>query len=119
MEEVNKLMKKLLKNYNPEEESVAQKYGVIASANPLGKEVTGIDAIEAPRGTLYHHYSIDKNGYITDCSIITPTVCYLRNIEADVAEYIPNLNKLSDKQRSIKIRALIRAYDPCIACATH
>lgn len=94
-------------------------FNLIAGANPLRKEAMGVDAIEAPRGTLYHHYKIDKNGYLTACNIITPTVSYLKNLEQDVLAYIPNVMKLSSKKRSIKIRALIRAYDPCIACATH
>ncbi len=92
---------------------------VIAGANPLGREAIGVDAIEAPRGTLYHYYKIDKNGYIADCNIITPTVSYLKNLEADVLAYLPNVMKLPTKKRAIKIRGLIRAYDPCIACATH
>ena len=119
IEEIKKLLIDLLKDYNQKEVSRAQKLSLIAGANPLNKEVIGIDAIEAPRGTLYHYYKIDKNGYIVDCNIITPTVCYLRNLEEDLKEYIPDLSKLKAKQKSLKIRALIRAYDPCIACATH
>ena len=119
VEEIKKLLADLSKDYNQKEISRAQKLSLIAEANPLNKEVVGIDAIEAPRGTLYHYYKIDKNGYIVDCNIITPTVCYLRNIEEDLKEYIPDLAKLKAKQKSLKIRALIRAYDPCIACATH
>ncbi len=119
IEAIKYLIKDLAGNYNQNEKSLSPGLEIIAGANPIGREVRGIDAIEAPRGTLYHHYNIDQNGYITDCDIITPTVCYLKNIEEDVKAYIPDLNKLSVKQRSIKIRALIRAYDPCIACATH
>ena len=119
IEEIKKLLTDLLKDYNQKEISRGRELALIAGANPLNKEVIGIDAIEAPRGTLYHYYKIDKNGYIVDCNIITPTVCYLRNIEEDLKEYIPDLAKLKAKQKSLKIRALIRAYDPCIACATH
>lgn len=118
LEEAKKLLKDLSQNLKPEE-SQNEKLKVIAGANPLGKETVGVDAIEAPRGTLYHHYQVDKDGYLTDCQIITPTVCFLKNLEADIAAYIPNVMKLSPKKRAIKIRALIRAYDPCIACATH
>lgn len=110
LEEADKLLKDLVKNIKPEENQIKK---------PLNKEAVGIDAIEAPRGTLYHHYKIDKNGYITDCDIITPTASVLKNLEQDVMIYIPNVMKLPPKKRSLKIRALIRAYDPCIACATH
>lgn len=119
LEEINSLIKDLSSDYNEKEKSLSAGLGVIADSNPLSKETIGIDAIEAPRGTLYHYYKIDKNGYITDCNIITPTVCYLKNIEEDVKAYIPDLSQLSAKKRTIKIRGLIRAYDPCIACATH
>src|SRR3989339_602549 len=114
IEESHKLLNDLEKNLT-DEQSLAKKFGVIAGANPLGREVTGVDAIEAPRGTLYHSYKIDENGYITDCNIITPTVSFLKNLEEDVKAYIPNVMKLSANKRAMKIRGLIRAYDPCIA----
>lgn len=119
LEEIEHLINDLIIDYNQDEKSLSSELGIISNANPLGGETKGIDAIEAPRGTLYHHYNIDKNGYITNCNIITPTVCYLKNIEEDVKSYIPDLDQLSDRKRIVKIRSLIRAYDPCIACATH
>ena len=119
IEEIDKLSRQLLTDYNPLEKNDAGRLSLIASANPLNKKVSGVDAIEAPRGTLYHHYDIDKNGYLADCSIITPTVCYLKNMEADLKAYVPDLKKMNAKQKAVKIRGLIRAYDPCIACATH
>lgn len=118
LEETQKLFIDLLDNFKIEE-SLGKELNFISQANPLGKEVVGVDAIEAPRGTLYHYYKIDKNGFLTDCQIITPTVSFLKNLEEDLAVYLPNLKKLSERQRAVKIRALIRAYDPCIACATH
>jgi len=102
-----------------QEDSLGKKLNVLAAANPKGKLVRGLDAIEAPRGTLYHQYAIDKNGFIVECNIITPTVSFLKNLEEDIKLYLPNVLKLSEKQRARKIRALFRAYDPCIACATH
>ena len=119
LEEAKKILGDLLGNQLSAETRPTLSLQAIAGANPLGRETVGVDAIEAPRGTLYHHYKIDKNGYLTNCNIITPTVSYLKNLEQDVLAYIPNLMKLSPKKRSIRIRALIRAYDPCIACATH
>ncbi len=118
IEEAKKLLDDLAKNINPEQ-SQADKLHLIADSNPLGRDIDGADATEAPRGTLYHYYAINKNGLIKDCQIITPTVSFLKNLESDIAAYIPNLMKLSEKKRSLKIRTLIRAYDPCISCATH
>jgi sulfhydrogenase subunit alpha len=79
----------------------------------------GIGAIEAPRGTLFHYYKIDKNGIIKKCQIVTPTAQFLNNLEDDLKEYLPQTKKVSKKEREQKLKMLIRAYDPCIACATH
>jgi sulfhydrogenase subunit alpha len=83
------------------------------------KEGAGVAAVEAPRGTLYYHTEIDAKGYIKNVNIITPTAQFLSNLEDDVAEYIPEIIKLKDKDREKKLRAFIRAYDPCISCAVH
>lgn len=66
---------------------------------------------EAPRGILFHSYSIDSKGYIKKADIITPTLQFISNLEADIKEY---LKGTQDKE---KIKRLIRAYDPCISCA--
>ena len=79
----------------------------------------GLAACEAPRGTLYHTYEIDKNGLIKKCNIITPTAQFLNNIEEDLKVWLPSLKRLSGKELERKIKMLIRAYDPCITCATH
>ena len=79
----------------------------------------GLGAVEAPRGTLYHYYELDKNGIIKKCQIITPTAQFLNNLEDDLKEYLPKTKKMSAKEREQKLKTLIRAYDPCIACATH
>ncbi|MFN3301885.1 MAG: nickel-dependent hydrogenase large subunit, partial [Patescibacteria group bacterium] len=83
------------------------------------REGKGLGVAEAPRGTLYHYYEIDKNGLIKNCRIITPTAQFLSSIEEDLKLFLPNLKKLSKKECERKIKMLIRAYDPCISCATH
>jgi coenzyme F420-reducing hydrogenase alpha subunit len=83
------------------------------------KASQAVAAIEAPRGTLFHYYKIDKEGIIVDCNIITPTAQFLFNLEDDLIKYLPNIKKMSAKEKREKIRLLIRAYDPCISCATH
>lgn len=80
---------------------------------------TGVAAVEAPRGTLYYHVDVDGRGYIRNVNIITPTAQFLSNLEDDIAEYIPQIIGLSDTARQRKLRAFIRAYDPCISCAVH
>lgn len=102
-----------------DEKALMEKLELIAEANPLGQATFGCDAVEAPRGTLYHSYNIDVNGLITSCQIIAPTVSFLKNLEADIMAYLPDIKSMPPAKRSLKIRALIRAYDPCISCATH
>jgi len=80
---------------------------------------SGLSALEAPRGTLFHYYEIDKNGRIFSCNIITPTAQFLANLEKDLKILLPKILKLSKKEQKRKIRSLIRIYDPCISCATH
>mgnify|MGYP001015517978 CR=1 FL=1 len=118
LEEAEKLLQELSADLRPED-SLADGLKLIAEANPAGRDSYGCDAVEAPRGTLYHSYEIDKNGIITDCQVITPTVSFLKNLEEDLIAWLPNVKDLPPEKRAIKIRALIRAYDPCIACATH
>lgn len=83
------------------------------------KEGTGAAAIEAPRGTLYYHVDVDVKGYIKNVNIITPTAQFLGNLEDDIAAYIPSIIDLEGKEREKKLRAFIRAYDPCVSCAVH
>ncbi len=83
------------------------------------KPGSGAAAVEAPRGTLYYHVDVDSKGYIRNVNIITPTAQFLSNLEDDITEYIPQIIGLSDTVRQRKLRAFIRAYDPCISCAVH
>lgn len=82
------------------------------------KPGAGVGACEAPRGTLYHQYEIDINGIITDCDIVTPTVQNLTSLERDIKIYFPQIKKLTEEEQIRKIEMLVRAYDPCITCAT-
>lgn len=79
----------------------------------------GTSACEAPRGTLFHHYELDKEGYITKADIITPTVQNLPSMEKDIKKLSPLAGDKSKEELNYLIEMLIRAYDPCITCATH
>ncbi len=80
---------------------------------------TGIGALEAPRGSLYHYYEIDEQGIVTDADIITPTAQNLANIEKDFRTAVTK--KLNGDQKDIghELEIVARAYDPCISCAVH
>ena len=65
------------------------------------------------------YYKFDRNGKVLQANVITPTAQFLANLEADLKEYLPDIYKMPMAKRRIKIRTLVRAYDPCISCATH
>ncbi len=81
---------------------------------------SGTGAVEAPRGTLYHHYDI-KDGLVETADIITPTAQNLDDIEKHMkltAERMLAEDKKDDEIR-LGLEMVARAYDPCISCATH
>ena len=80
---------------------------------------SGLSAMEAPRGTLFTYFELDREGRVLTCNIITPTAQFLANLEEDLKILLPEILKLSEGQRKRKIRSLIRVYDPCISCAIH
>ncbi len=83
------------------------------------KEGSAAAAVEAPRGTLYYWVDIDAKGYIKNLNIITPTAQFLTHLEDDIAAFIPGILENDEKLMEKKMRAFIRAYDPCISCAVH
>jgi len=121
VEEAKKLLhtvmiKDLSKNDLAEKEAIGE-----AHIKNIKDSVSGAAAIEAPRGTLYYFYEIDQRGKIKNCNIITPTSQNMARLERDLEEYLPKSigKKAAKKDAEEKIKMLIRAYDPCITCATH
>lgn len=83
------------------------------------REGSAAAAVEAPRGTLYYWVDVDPKGYIKNVNIITPTAQFLTHLEDDIAFFIPGILDADEKEMEKKMRAFIRAYDPCISCAVH
>jgi coenzyme F420-reducing hydrogenase alpha subunit len=88
------------------------------------QEGKGVGVIEAPRGTLYHFVSLTKEGMIKDAEIVVPTAQNQFNIENDIRHLVQNyLDKeganFDQEKVRMEIEQLIRAYDPCMSCATH
>ncbi len=79
----------------------------------------GTGATEAPRGLLYHRYKIDENGLVQFAKITPPTAQNLPRIEADLLAMAPKIVKMPEPQATLTAEHLVRAYDPCISCATH
>jgi len=80
---------------------------------------TGCAATEAPRGLLYHRYSIDDNGKITDARIVPPTSQNQKTIETDLRLMLPQYLHLPAEKLQAQCEQAIRNYDPCISCSTH
>jgi len=89
----------------------------LVAVNPASG--AGCGATEAPRGLLYHHYRIDGQGLIESATIVPPTSQNQARIEADLAALGPDLLVLDHEVATRRCEQLIRAYDPCISCATH
>jgi coenzyme F420-reducing hydrogenase alpha subunit len=83
------------------------------------KAATGYGCTEAPRGILYHRYTIDAEGTIQDAKIVPPTSQNQRRIEEDLYHFVPRSLELPDEQLQWRCEQAIRNYDPCISCAAH
>jgi F420-non-reducing hydrogenase large subunit len=81
----------------------------------------GIGVIEAPRGTLFHHYETDENGRLTKANLIVATVNNSAAINMSVEKAARGLIKGGKVDDGIlnMVEMAFRAYDPCFACATH
>ncbi|MET0013531.1 MAG: Ni/Fe hydrogenase subunit alpha [Sedimenticola sp.] len=81
----------------------------------------GIGVIEAPRGTLFHHYRIDEDGLVTKANLIVSTTNNNRAMNQSIRRVAADLfdgRELSEPLLN-QIEVAIRAYDPCLSCATH
>jgi F420-non-reducing hydrogenase large subunit len=81
----------------------------------------GIGVVEAPRGTLIHHYQTDDKGILTKVNLIVATQNNSAAINMSVEKAAKALIKNGDVPEGIlnMIEMAFRAYDPCHACATH
>ena len=81
----------------------------------------GIGVVEAPRGTLIHHYQTDERGLITKCNLIVATQHNAARISMGVEKAARGLVNASTVDDGIlnMVEMAFRAYDPCLGCATH
>lgn len=83
------------------------------------KKSTGVGVIEAPRGLLFYKLDIDDSGKICDGQIVVPTSQNQINIELDIKKLVEDNIDLDRHKLEHRIEMLIRAYDPCLSCASH
>jgi NAD-reducing hydrogenase large subunit len=85
------------------------------------RQERGVGVIEAPRGTLIHHYKVDDNDQIIRCNLIVSTThnnqAMNEAIRQVARQYIDG-RKLTEGLLN-HIEVAIRAFDPCLSCATH
>lgn len=83
------------------------------------RAATGFGGTEAPRGFLYHRYSLDEVGTILDAKIVPPTSQNQLSMEEDLFELASDLARLPHSEATHRAEQTIRNHDPCISCATH
>ena len=85
------------------------------------RSLRGVGIIEAPRGTLIHHYEVDAQDLITQCNLIVSTThnnqAMNEAIREVAREYLDGREITEGLLNHIEVA--IRAYDPCLSCATH
>jgi F420-non-reducing hydrogenase large subunit len=81
----------------------------------------GVGCVEAPRGTLIHDYETDEDGLITNVNLIVGTTHNNAPINMSVKQAAKTLIKDGTYDQGIlnQVEMAIRAYDPCLSCATH
>ncbi|MCL4221245.1 MAG: Ni/Fe hydrogenase subunit alpha [Phycisphaerales bacterium] len=82
----------------------------------------GVGIIEAPRGTLFHHYRVDEHDLVTMCNLIVSTTSnnepMNRSVRRVAEQYISGRPQVTEPMLNA-VEVAIRAYDPCLSCATH
>jgi NAD-reducing hydrogenase large subunit len=85
------------------------------------RRTEGVAWIEAPRGTLFHHYTVDEHDQITSANLIVSTTsnneAMNRSVRKVAVDYLSGQEVTEGLLNHIEVA--IRAYDPCLSCATH
>ena len=92
---------------------------ILIPNRPINSE--GVGVVEAPRGTLIHHYWVNKDGRVEKVNLIVSTghnnLAMNRAVQAVARKYV-KAKKLQEGMLN-RVEAVIRCYDPCLSCATH
>jgi len=98
-------------------EITSREYRVLPTETPT----EGIGCVEAPRGTLTHHYATDERGIVTKVNLIVGTTNNNAPICMSVKKAAQGLIHKGVVSEGLlnKVEMAFRAYDPCFGCATH
>jgi NAD-reducing hydrogenase large subunit len=86
------------------------------------KQSRGVGLLEAPRGTLFHEYTVNEDDLITNCNLIVSTTNNnqpMNNAVNFIAKAMMGGKKEITEGMMNAVEVGIRAYDPCLSCATH
>jgi F420-non-reducing hydrogenase large subunit len=88
---------------------------------PTATPDEGVGTVEAPRGTLTHHYKTDPRGILTEVNLIVGTTNNYAPISMSVKKAAEGLIKKGKVNQGLlnMVEMAFRAYDPCFGCATH
>ena len=94
-----------------------KEYRVLPTQTPTD----GVGCVEAPRGTLTHHYTTDERGILTKVNLIVGTTNNNAPICMSVKKAAQGLIKKGQVREGLlnMVEMAFRAYDPCFGCATH
>lgn len=84
-------------------------------------KLRGVGVSEAPRGTLFHDYQVDRNGLIEKVNLIVATGqnnLAMNRTVAQIAKHYVKGEKIEEPMLN-RVEAGIRCYDPCLSCSTH
>ncbi|MCJ7611884.1 MAG: Ni/Fe hydrogenase subunit alpha [Candidatus Aminicenantes bacterium] len=98
-------------------EVIGPEYRVVPDKTPD----EGVGVVEAPRGTLYHHYKTDSRGILQEANLIVGTTNNNAAINLSIKKAAMSLIKGGHVDDGIlnTVEMAFRAYDPCFGCATH
>ena len=90
-------------------------------AIPTATPTEGIGIVEAPRGTLTHHYWTDERGVVTKVNLVVGTTNNYAPITMSIKKAASSLIKKGNVNEGLlnMVEMAFRAYDPCFGCATH
>jgi F420-non-reducing hydrogenase large subunit len=88
---------------------------------PTETPTEGVGIVEAPRGTLTHHYVTDEHGVVKEANLVVGTTNNNAAISMSIKKAAEGLisNGKVDQGILNKVEMAFRAYDPCFGCATH
>jgi F420-non-reducing hydrogenase large subunit len=90
-------------------------------AVPTEKPTEGVGTVEAPRGTLIHHYATDERGILTSVNLVVGTTNNYAPMAMSIkkaAQSLIHKGQVTDGLLN-RVEMAFRLYDPCFGCATH